>query len=124
MRWLFPVLVLLSMAALFLPTGGGTSPLPDKVIHMIIFGGLAGTGFLAGFRIDRLVGGLLAYAVTSEILQGLLPIHRSADWRDAIADACGIAIGLAAGYVVGRITGGSAGSLALASRAGTPEPRR
>ncbi|WP_018161785.1 VanZ family protein [Smaragdicoccus niigatensis] len=102
MRFVFPAVVALSIMVLFVPMPPGPAHLPDKLVHIITFAGLAGNGVLAQFRRDWLVGALLAYAVGSEILQGLLPIQRHADWRDAVADTVGIVIGLVAGHLTNK----------------------
>lgn len=125
MRWLFGVLALMSMAAFFLPLGGGTSVIPDKVVHFGIFAALAGSGYLARFRLNALIAGLLAYAVLSEILQGILPIARSADWRDSVADSIGIVAGLIAGWAFVSVIARSDPSVSdRPGVEGTPESRR
>ena len=125
MRWLFGILVLISLAAFFLPFDGGTSVIPDKLVHFVLFAALAGSGYLARFRLDALTAGLLAYAVTSEILQGIMPIQRSADWRDSVADSLGIAIGLLTARLLLAVIAGIGRSASDRSGVGdTPEHRR
>ncbi len=125
MRWLFGVLVLFSMAAFFLPMEGGPSVIPDKFVHFAIFGALAGTGRLAGFRIVPLATGLLAYAVVSEIVQGALPFGRTADWQDSVADSIGVAAGLLGALVVRAVSDRIAACRAVRSGgARTPEHQR
>jgi hypothetical protein len=94
----FGGVLLLSAVSFFtpgpdLPQGPAVS---DKVEHAAIFVALALTGRFAGIRPARLLVGLLGYAVLSEVLQAVLPIHRDGDWRDAVADGIGVVTGLAA----------------------------
>lgn len=69
----------------------------DKVIHMIGFGGLTGLIWLhlkrigsTGWPLDiwALVWGIGAGALI-ELLQYLMPVNRSAEWGDLMADAVG-----------------------------------
>jgi hypothetical protein len=100
MRWLFGVTVIFSMVVFFMPMSGGVPVVPDKLVHLTIFAALAGAGSLGGFRLGPLIVGLLAYTVATEVIQGVLPIGRAADWRDSVADAIGIAVGLLAAEAV------------------------
>jgi VanZ family protein len=69
----------------------------DKVIHMVGFGGLTGLIWLhlkkiggTGRSLDiwALVWGIGAGALI-ELLQYLMPVNRSAEWGDLMADAAG-----------------------------------
>lgn len=69
----------------------------DKVIHMIGFGGLTGLIWLhlkrvggTGRQLDAwaLIWGIGAGALI-ELLQYLMPVNRSAEWGDLMADAAG-----------------------------------
>jgi len=69
----------------------------DKVIHMIGFGGLTGLIWLHLKRIGStgrsldiwaLIWGIGAGALI-ELLQYLMPLNRSAEWGDLLADAVG-----------------------------------
>ncbi|MDN5751082.1 MAG: VanZ family protein [Pseudonocardia sp.] len=93
----FVVAAMVSLAVLFTPASGVPSGFPgsDTLVHLAVFAALALTGRRAGLPHGALVTGLVAYAIGSEVLQGLLPIGRSADPRDALADAVGIALGWA-----------------------------
>jgi VanZ family protein len=103
----FGGVLLLSMVSFFTP--GPDLPqgpdLSDKVEHAAIFVALALTGRLARIRPARLLVGLVGYAVVSEVLQAVLPIHRDGDWRDALADTVGVLIGLAAVALPRRLAG-------------------
>ncbi len=106
-RWeVYPFggVLLLSLLAFFtpgpdLPAGPDIS---DKAEHAAIFVVLALTGRLAGLGAGRLGAGLVGYAVVSEVLQAVLPIHRDGDWHDVVADVVGVGVGLALVALVGR----------------------
>lgn len=93
----FVVTALASLAVLFTPASGVPSGFPgsDKLVHLAVFAALALTGRIADLPRGALLTGLLAHAVGSEVLQGLLPLGRAADPRDALADVVGIAAGWA-----------------------------
>jgi len=88
----FVVVVLLSLWVLFSPgsTVPSGPPYSDKVVHALLFAALAITGLWAGFRPLALVVGLAGYAVASEVLQSVLPIHRDGDLADAAVDILGV----------------------------------
>jgi VanZ family protein len=91
--WAIFVLSLVS----FLTPGSDLPETPgisDKVEHAAIFALLALAGCLAGYKYARLLAGLLAYAITSEVLQAVLPIQRDGDWRDVLADVSGLVAAL------------------------------
>lgn len=81
----------------------------DKAGHASIFALLALTGLIGLLPWRRLAAGLFAYAVVTEILQATLPIHRSGDWHDVVADSVGIVAGLVIAAVVTRLAPGAAG---------------
>jgi hypothetical protein len=88
--------VLVSLVVLFTPASDVPSGFPgsDKLVHVAVFAALALTGRLAGLPRAGLVAGLVAYAVGSEVLQGLLPLGRSPDVVDVLADGMGVALGV------------------------------
>jgi VanZ family protein len=59
-----------------------------------LFALLTWTGRRAGLPTVGLGAALLAYAGLSEVLQGVLPLGRSADVLDALVDVAGVALGL------------------------------
>lgn len=68
----------------------------DKVAHFVLFAGL-GWLWMRALRIPLLRRAAvvlacgLAYAVLSEVYQGLLPFERAPDVYDALADSAGVA---------------------------------
>ncbi|WP_214369050.1 VanZ family protein [Pseudonocardia sp. H11422] len=85
-----------SVVVLFAPASGVPSAPPgvDKLVHLLLFAALAGTGRSAGLPLRPLAVALVAYATASEVLQAVLPIGRSGDVLDALVDVAGIALGL------------------------------
>jgi VanZ family protein len=92
----FAVAVALSLIVLFAPQDDVPNAPPgvDKVVHLLMFLGLAASGALAGATRRWLALSLVAYAVASEIIQASPLIGRSASVLDALADIAGIALGL------------------------------
>ncbi|WP_229368489.1 VanZ family protein [Fibrisoma limi] len=75
----------------------------DKLMHIAIFVPFGLLWVLAGYRaLPVLLAGIL-YGGFIEICQGILPINRSADVQDAIADTVGALIGVALGLVWQRL---------------------
>jgi len=67
----------------------------DKAEHAGAWAVLAGLGVaLFPRRPGRIAGFALALGAAVEVLQGLLPFGRDADWRDLVGDAAGIAFAL------------------------------
>ena len=97
-RVAFALAVLVSLAVLFTPASGVPSAPPgtDKVIHLLLFCGLATSGRWAGVRTVPLAVSLTTYAAASELIQGLAPLARSMSFADGAADAIGIGVGLLA----------------------------
>lgn len=97
--------MLLSLVVLFAPSGGGAPDVPglDKVVHAGLFALLGAT---ARWRLGAVKGAavaLVAYAILSELGQGLLLSGRSGDPFDVLADLVGAAAGwLLAGWVLNR----------------------
>ena len=88
-------MVLLSLYVLFTPRTGGDGLFygSDKVVHLVLFGLLAGT---TRWRFGPVTAGLVAvaaYAPVSELVQGLLLTTRSGDPYDVVADLLGVAAG-------------------------------
>jgi len=104
----FVVAVSLSVIVLFTPESGVPSSPPgtDKIVHCALFALLAWTGLrAASSRVlaRRVLGGLVGYAVLSEVLQELIvPLHRSGDPLDALTDVVGIGLGWAVCTLLAR----------------------
>ena len=98
-RWAGPALaavVLLSLYVLFWPSpagGGVTVPGADKAVHAGLFLLLAGAAALRFGAVPVVLAVVLAYAVGSEVVQGLLLAERSGDVWDVLADAVGAVAG-------------------------------
>jgi glycopeptide antibiotics resistance protein len=87
---------------------GGPKPVTDitnfdKIEHLLIFGGFGFlwrlTGRQAGWVF--LVG--ITYGMLLEVLQYLLPIDRSFDLIDAVANTIGVLIGLGAATLLKKL---------------------
>ncbi|WP_278315375.1 VanZ family protein [Lolliginicoccus levis] len=81
---------------LFSPAPETSSAIPhlDKAIHAGMFVALAVASRFARIPVMASLGWLLLFAVASEVLQGALPIDRSPDPIDAVADAFGAIMGI------------------------------
>ena len=92
----FAGVVVASLVVLFNPASATPTVWPgmDKLVHLTLFAALALTGRRAGLPSIGLAIGLVAYAGLSEVLQGALPIGRSADPLDALTDVVGVVTGL------------------------------
>jgi len=89
------VAVLASLVVLFAPSAGGMSPFPgsDKVVHLLLFAGLA---FTTRWRFGPVAFGLAAvagYAALSEVVQAFALPGRSGDPYDVLADLAGAGLG-------------------------------
>lgn len=81
-------------------------PVPDKLIHFVMYAVLGlllplWSGWdvpLTFRRVLTLLGGLTGYAAVDEWLQ--IPVGRTAEWWDWVADAGGAASGLALASLV------------------------
>jgi len=95
-RWAFGAALVVSGVVLFTPASGVPTAPPgtDKVVHLLVFAGLAATGQAAGVRTAPLLTALAAYAGVSELVQALPGLGRSASLADVAADLAGVALGL------------------------------
>ncbi|GAA4545795.1 VanZ family protein [Pseudonocardia xishanensis] len=110
-RLCFGGAVLVSLVVLFMPADGVPwAPAGvDKLVHLGVFALLGATGRWIRIPPLPLVVALTAYAVLSEVLQGLLPIGRSPDVLDVVADCVGVSLGILAHALLTRgPTGGAA----------------
>lgn len=75
----------------------------DKSLHILIFAPFTMLWMLTGLRMGyALVAGLL-FGILIEILQYALPINRSADWKDVVADCIGTVLGVVLAIVWQRL---------------------
>ena len=113
-RGAFGLVVLVSVVVLFAPAGDVPAAPPgvDKLVHLLLFAALAGTGRWAGIRPSVLAVGLTAYAALSEVLQAVTPLARSGSVADLLADLAGVVLGIAGWHVGPALRRGTApGSL-------------
>lgn len=96
MRAPFALTIAASAVILFTPASGVPTAPPgtDKILHLVLFAALAITGHVAQVRFAALLIGLSCYAVTSELLQAVLPLGRTGDLVDAAVDVAGIGAGM------------------------------
>ena len=85
-------MLLVSVYVLFTPRAGGEALFygSDKVVHLVLFALLAAT---TRWRFGRGLALVTAYAVLSEVVQGVLLSTRSGDPYDVVADLLGVAAG-------------------------------
>lgn len=76
---------------LFAPSPGGapTFPHADKVVHAAVFALVTAAGIWRFGRVRAVLAATAAYAVGSELAQGLLLPGRQGDAADALADLVG-----------------------------------
>ncbi len=121
-RWLYTGIVVAAILYLTLvprplpPDMDMDIPGLDKLVHAIMFGGLAGTSVIdyayrgnhrfssVSFRAVAVICALSAlFGGAIEIAQDLMGMGRGGDWLDFIADIAGAAIGsLAAAGILGK----------------------
>ena len=78
---------------LFAPSPPGTPAFPyaDKVVHLSVFALVTAAGAWRFGRVRAVLAAAVAYAVGSEVVQGLALAGRQADPSDALADLVGVA---------------------------------
>lgn len=115
--------VALSVVVLFAPSPAGPSGFPhaDKVVHALVFGLLTAAAVRRFGQARPVLLAAAAYAVGSELVQGMLLPGRQADPVDVLADLAGVlAVWRAAG--LRRPLPGPGGSAVRRSRR-RPRPR-
>jgi VanZ family protein len=102
-RWLFLLLAVAHLAALYWPRVGVEGPVvwSDKVVHVLLFALPAAAGLLAGLRPAYLLVPLALHAPLSEALQHFVLPNRSGDLGDALADLAGVVVGVTFAVVGG-----------------------
>ncbi|MBO0933536.1 VanZ family protein [Fibrella aquatilis] len=95
-RWLAIAWTVAILAGMSIPGDGmpdlGNSR--DKWVHCFAFFGIAILWRLAGWSWRRTLLFGVGYAIGTEIYQAIMPIGRSGDWQDALADTTGLCLGL------------------------------
>ncbi len=91
------------------PSGGGVPHL-DKAVHVAVFAAVAVCARWCGLPRSPVVVALLAHAVLSEVVQGVLLSGRSADPLDAVADVVGVVLGALVPVPGARRAGSGAGA--------------
>jgi VanZ family protein len=66
----------------------------DKSLHILIFAPFTLLWMLTGLRAGYALATGLLFGILIEVLQYALPINRSADWKDVVADCVGAALGV------------------------------
>ena len=66
----------------------------DKVIHTLIFIGFGYLWRRSGLTDRQTIVWGTVFAVLTELYQALMPIGRSGDWEDTVADLIGVVVGL------------------------------
>lgn len=94
--WSIAIFAGLSLPTDVAPNVGGS----DKNVHAIIFAAFAFLWRRAGLSELHTLAWGIAYAVLSEVYQAVMPIGRSGDVEDALADGFGLLIGLALARLV------------------------
>ncbi|WP_213577849.1 VanZ family protein [Rhodococcus sp. USK13] len=101
-----PVVALTGLALIMLLSPASATPTgpehADKVMHALLFAALAGASRYALLPVRVTVLWLTAFAVVTEILQGILPIGRHGSVWDLLADTLGVVMGLAVHSAVMR----------------------
>ena len=90
------MLLLASLYVLFWPDPAGAGSGPpgaDKLVHLLLFAGLATTACLRFGRTAAVVAAVAGYAAASELVQALLLSQRAGDLLDLVADLAGVALG-------------------------------
>lgn len=77
--------------------------LNDKLMHIAIFMPFSLLWYVSGRGAVWVLLAGLGYGILIEVIQGILPIHRSADVQDAVADFIGTLVGLGLGWALQRI---------------------
>jgi VanZ family protein len=81
---------------LFTPASGvpWAPPGVDKLVHAVLFAGLAVSGRWAGLARGVLAVLLVVYAAVSEVVQEWGPLDRTGSPADLLADVAGLLLGL------------------------------
>jgi VanZ family protein len=75
----------------------------DKVMHLGIFLLFSILWRLAGYSSWRVIGAGIIYGMLIEVWQGVMPLNRSFDLYDALADTVGTLIGIGLVWLMGKL---------------------
>lgn len=87
--------------------GDGLPPsimMTDKFIHITIFVLFGYLWRMAGYSVRWVLIAGVAYGLLTETWQGIMPLKRSFDLYDALADTTGTIIGLAVAWAIQKVT--------------------
>lgn len=103
LRWLAIVWTIIMLLGCLTPhkdLPGELVTFNDKFMHVVIFAPFALLWILAGFRMSSILIAGILFGGVIEALQYILPINRSADWIDLLADAVGTVVGVFMAWAV------------------------
>lgn len=75
----------------------------DKLMHVAIFLGFGFLWFQAGYGAWTVLLAGIGYGMLIEIWQGIMPIDRSFDLYDALADTIGTILGIGLAWVIKKV---------------------
>lgn len=81
----------------------------DKLMHVGIFLLFGSLWYWAGYRLWVVLLAGIAYGLLIEVWQGVMPINRSFDLYDALADAVGTVIGVGLAWLMNAVITGRRG---------------
>ena len=102
-RWLAIVWTIIMLIGCLTPHADVPTTLMtmnDKFMHVVIFVPFALLWVLSGFRLSSILIAGLLFGGLIEALQYILPINRTADWLDLVADFAGTVLGLGLAWVI------------------------
>ena len=75
----------------------------DKFLHVVIFAPFSFLWILTGFRVSNALLAGFIFGALIELLQYILPINRSADWKDVVGDGIGTLLGAGLTFIWYRL---------------------
>ena len=105
-RWLaiaWTIIMLLGCLTPHADIPGPIVDINDKLMHVVIFAPFSLLWMLAGLRLNSVLAAGFLFGAFIEFLQYVLPINRSADWIDLLADCIGTVVGVGLALVWYRL---------------------
>lgn len=102
-RWLAIIWTIIMLVGCLTPHDHVPSLLmswSDKLLHVAIFALFSVLWLWAGVSLVTVVVAGVFLGALIEVLQYLLPINRSADWEDLVADAVGAIVGVGLAWLI------------------------